>query len=179
MVEAYGLHTCCDISIDVDDGSKTITFARGNSSFFDLDTAFEEVREATDKEKLLLYDALVKAFKDYDLGWAKHFTDSTFYDIRNWLCLEFDVDINLLPNDSALPATIYEIAHYIWNELHMETDNYQEETVEPEMVNKQEFIAKVRNWLENHTYDDKYWTSEGDDLYLGNLIGDICKHLEE
>ena len=48
-----------------------------------------------------------------------------------------------------------------------------------EMVNKHEFIAKVRYWLEKHTYDDKYWTSEGDDLYLGNLIGDICKYLEE
>ena len=47
------------------------------------------------------------------------------------------------------------------------------------MANKQEFIEKVRNWLENHAYDDKYWTSEGDDLYLGNLIGDIFKHLEE
>ena len=54
-----------------------------------------------------------------------------------------------------------------------------EDTNKEKMVNKQEFIEKVRNWLEKHTYDDKYWTSEGDDLYLGNLIGDICKYLEE
>ena len=65
---AMQLHTCCDLSIDGDDGSKTITFARGNGTLLDVDTTFEEVREATDKEKLLLYDALVKAYKDYDLG---------------------------------------------------------------------------------------------------------------
>ena len=143
---AMQLHTCCDLSIDGDDGSKTITFARGNGTLLDVDTTFEEVREATNKEKLLLYDVLVKAFKDYDLGWTKHFTDSTFYDIRNWLCWEFDVDINLLPNDSALPATIYEIAHYIWDELRKETDNYQDNT-EPEMVNKQKFIEKTISYF--------------------------------
>lgn len=46
-------------------------------------------------------------------------------------------------------------------------------------ISKEEFIEKVRNWLENHAYDDKYWTHDGDDLFLGNLIGDICKYLEE
>lgn len=44
---------------------------------------------------------------------------------------------------------------------------------------KQEFIAKVRYWLENHTYDDKYWTSDGEDLFIGNLIDELVKYLEE
>lgn len=44
---------------------------------------------------------------------------------------------------------------------------------------KKGFIKKVHNWLEKHTYDDKYWTPDGDDLFLGDLIGDICKYLEE
>ena len=178
---AMQLHTCCDISIDGDDGSKTIAFAHGNGTLLDVDTTFEEVREATNKEKLLLYDSLVKAFKDYDLGWTNHFTDSTYDDIRDWLCWEFDVDLDNMDNNNPLGVTIYEITNYIWNVLCKETGNYQACTdyVEPEMVNKQEFIAKVHNWLEKHTYDDKYWTSEGDDLYLGDLIGDICKYLEK
>lgn len=46
-------------------------------------------------------------------------------------------------------------------------------------ISKEEFIEKVRSWLENHTYDDKYWTPDGDDLFRGNLISDICKYLEE
>ena len=48
-----------------------------------------------------------------------------------------------------------------------------------EMVNKDEFVEKVRNWLEKHTYDDKYWTSDGEDLFLGNLIDELVKYLEE
>lgn len=44
---------------------------------------------------------------------------------------------------------------------------------------KQEFIEKVRNWLEKHAYDDKYWTSDGEDLFLGNLIDELVKYLEE
>ena len=155
---AMQLHTCCDLSIDGDDGSKTITFARGNGTLLDVDTTFEEVREATEREKLLLYDALVKAFKDYDLGWDNHFTDSTYDDIRDWLCWEFDADIDLLPNDSALPATIYEITNYIWDVLCKETGNYQACTdyVEPEMVNKAEFIEKAIEWVKNRDNVEKY-----------------------
>jgi hypothetical protein len=47
------------------------------------------------------------------------------------------------------------------------------------MVNKDEFIANVRKWLEKHTYDDKYWTSDGEDLFLGNLIDELIKYLEK
>ena len=179
MDRTYELHTCCDLCID-EDGSECLTFERGNGSLLDFDTSFEEVHEATDKEKSLLYDALVKAFKDYDLDWDKHFTDSTYFDILDWLAWEFSVDLDVNQN-TPLGETINEIQNYIWDALCKETGNYQACTdyVEPEMVNKDEFIAKVRNWLEKHTYDDKYWTPDGEDLFLGNLIGDICKYLEE
>lgn len=148
---AIQLHTCCDLSIDGDDGSKTITFARGNGTLLDVDTTFEEVREATNEEKMLLYDALIKAFRDYDLGWANHFTDSSYDDIRDWLCLEFDVDLDNMDNDNPLVDTVYEITNYIWDALCKETGNYQACTdyVEPEMVNKQEFIAKAKAWVKN------------------------------
>lgn len=178
--ESYELYTCCDLCID-EDGSECLTITRGNSPFLDLDTSFEDVRFVDDIERRCLFDALVKAFKDYDLGWAKHFTDSTYDDIRDWLCWEFNVDLDNMGDDNPLVDTIYEITNYIWDILCKETGNYQACTdyVEPEMVNKDKFIAKVRNWLEKHTYDDKYWTPDGEDLFLGNLIGDICKYLEE
>ena len=178
---AMQLHTCCDLSIDGDDGSKTMTFARGSGTLLDVDTTFEYVREAYGAERVCLYNALVKAYKDHDLGWTNP-TDSTFDDIRDWLCWEFDVDLDDEANpDTAFGETISEIQDYIWEAICKETGNYQACTdyVGPEMVNKQEFIAKVRNWLEKHTYDDKYWTPDGEDLFLGNLIGDICKYLEE
>ncbi len=177
---AMQLHTCCDLSIDGDDGSKTITFARGNGTLLDVDTTFEEVREATEREKLLLYDALVKAYKDYDLGclgW-KNTTDSTYDDIHDWLCWEFDVDINLLPNDSTLLATIYEITNYIWGVLCKETGNYQEKTAEPEMVNKAEFIAKVKRWLELETDWNMEYDEEGRNDNYGK-IDELVKYLEK
>lgn len=40
-------------------------------------------------------------------------------------------------------------------------------------------IDDVRKWLETNFYNDKYWTAEGDDVYLGDLIGNLCKFLED
>ena len=178
---AMQLHTCCDLSIDMDDKSETITFARGNGTLLDVDTTFEEVREAYGAERVHLYNALVKAFKNYDFGW-KNPTDSTYDDIRDWLCLEFDVDINLLPNDSGLLATIYEITNYIWDVICKETGNYQEKNVEPEMVNKQEFIEKARKWIEKNFKSDGYFSLYylGGGIYTPKKIAeDFCKAMEE
>lgn len=177
---AMQLHTCCDLSIDGDDGSKTITFARGNGTLLDVDATFEEVREASDKERLLLGDALVKAFKDYDLGWSNHFTDSTYDDIRDWLCWEFDVDLDNMDNNNPLGVTIYEITNYIWDTLCKETGNYQACTgyVEPEMVNKAEFIAKVKRWLELETDWNMEYDEEGRNDNYGK-IDELVKYLEK
>ena len=177
---AMQLHTCCDISIDGDDGSKTLVFARCNGTLLDVDTTFEEVREATDKERLLLGDALVKAFKDYDLGWSNHFTDSTYDDIRDWLCWEFDVDLDNMDNNNPLGVTIYEITNYIWDTLCKETGNYQACTdyVEPEMVNKAEIIAKLRKWLELETDWNMEYDEEGRNDNYGK-IDELIKYLEK
>lgn len=176
---AMQLHTCCDLNIDGDDGSKTITFARGNGTLFDVDTTFEEVREATDKEKLLLYDALVKAFKDHDLGWDKHFTDSTYLDILDWLAWEFDVELSSdIWRPGPIEIAMYEIQDYIWEVLCKETGNYQEKTAEPEMVNKAEFIAKLKIWLKINTNWDMEYDEEGRNDNYGK-IDELVKYLEE
>ena len=180
---AMQLHTCCDLSIDGDDGSKSITFARGNGTLLDVDTTFEEVRKAYGAERVCLYDALIKAFKDYDLGWDKHFTDSTYDDIRDWLCWEFDVNLDSLADNinagdnNPLVDTIYEITNYIWDALCKETDNYQACTdyVEPEMVNKQEFIEKVVKYLEANFPDIENVGSE----YKESFINNFRKTMEE
>lgn len=148
----YELHTCCDLCVDVD--GDCLTFKRGNASLLDLDTSFAMVREATDVEKEYLYKALVKAFKDYDLGWANHFTDSSYFDILDWLAWEFDVDLDDEANQNTpLGETISEIQNYIWDTLCKETGNYQACTdyEEPEMVNKAEFIEKVCAYLYTKT----------------------------
>ena len=176
---AMQLHTCCDLCIDGDDGSKTMTFARENGTLLDVDTTFEEVREATDKEKLLMYNALVKAFKDHDLGWDKHFTDSSYLDILDWLAWEFDIELSSdVSRPSPIEIAMYEIQYYIWDTLCKETGNYQEKNVEPEMVNKAEFIAKLKIWLKINTNWDMEYAEEGRNDNYGK-IDELVKYLEE
>lgn len=176
-VESYGLHTCCDLCVDVD--GDCLTFTRGNGSFLDLDTSFALVREATDVEREYLYKALVKAFKDYDLGWDKHFTDSSYFDILDWLAWEFNVDLDVNQN-TPLGEAINEIQNYIWDALCKETGNYQACTdyVEPEMVNKQKFIEKLEGWIRGNTdwHDEYNW--EGRNPNYG-LWDELKKFMEE
>lgn len=148
MDEAYELHTCCDLCIE-EDGSECLTFVRGNASLLDFDASFAEVREATCDEIEYLYKALVKAFKDHELGWDKHFTDSTYFDILDWLAWEFNFELSTdgMSEPDPVESAMNEIQDYIWDALCKETGNYQEETSEPkpipEMVNTQEFIEKA------------------------------------
>ncbi len=144
------VNTCCDLCVDVYNGEMypaSITFSRGgNGSTWDLDVEFDEIRPAHDFEKKLLFDRLVYKFKLYDPKWDKHFTDSTYFDILDWLAWVFDVDLDDEANpDSPIGETISEIQNYIWDSLCKETGNYQACTdyVEPEMVNKQEFVEKT------------------------------------
>ena len=139
-------------------------------------------RLATEEEKCTLYNAIGKYFtEEHDKDWYNHFTDSAYFDVQDFLLDMFCIKVEEYDNDMIYPNFVDEIHHYIWEKLckSMGYKNYDGDEFVEQLVNKQEFIEKVRNWLEQHAYDDKYWTSEGDDLYLGNLIGDICKYLEE
>ena len=143
----YEINTCCDLCVDVYSGEmypSSITFTRGgNSSTWDLDIEFDEIRPAHDFEKKLLFDRLVYEYKLHDTKWM-HLTDSTYYDILDWLEWKFEVDVDDEANpDTPFGETISEIQDYIWETLCKETGNYQEKTVEPEMVNKQEFVEKT------------------------------------
>ena len=174
MDETYELHTCCDLCVDTD--GDCLTFKRGNGSLLDVSVLFEEVREATDVEREYLYKALVKAFKDYDLSWANHFTDSSYFDILDWLAWEFNVDLDDEANtDTPLGEAMSEIQNYIWDALCKETGNYQEKTVEPEMVNKQEFIENVVKYLEANFPD----IENVGGWYKESFINNFRKTMEE
>ena len=176
-LNSYELHTCCYLTIHEYDGNMYpagVTFARGNGTLLDVDTTFEEIRQAEDFEKKMLFDALVRGFKDHDLGWANHFTDSSYFDILDWLAWEFDVDLDANQNTS-LGETISEIQNYIWDALCKETGNYQACTdyVEPEMVNKQEFIAKAKAWVKN------CFVGPFDEGMANNIANEFEKYMEE
>lgn len=148
--EGIMIHTYCDLTIheyseNMYEGG--MTFARGNGTMLDVDTNFEEIRQAEDFEKKMLFNALVRGFKEHNLGWDKHFTDSTYFDILDWLAWEFGVETSDDGmHQEPIEIAMYEMQDYIWDALCKETGNYQEETEPepmPEMVNTQEFIEKA------------------------------------
>lgn len=152
--EGTMIHTCCDLTIheyseNMYEGG--ITFARGNGTMLDVDTNFEEIRQAADCEKKMLFNALVRGFKEHNLGWDKHFTDSTYFDILDWLEWQFDYETSTdgMSQPDPVEDVMHEIQDYIWDELCKETGNFQPFTdyVEPVMVNKQKFVEKTISYF--------------------------------
>lgn len=109
----------------------------------------DTIRYATDEEKIKLYNAIGKHFtEEYDKDWYNHFTDSSWFDIQDYL---FDM-FNIKPDENRVihyPAIIDEIQGHIWDGCCKATGNYEACTdyVESEMVNKQEFIEKSVNYF--------------------------------
>lgn len=184
--EGTMIHTCCDLTIHeysehMYEGG--MTFARGNGTMLDVDTNFEEIRHAADCEKRMLFNALVRGFKEHNLGWDKHFTDSTYFDILDWLEWQFDYETSTdgMSEPDPVEDVMHEIQDYIWDALCKETGNYQEETEPepvPEMVNKQEFIEKLEGWIRGNTdwHDEYNW--EGHNPNYG-LWDELKKFMEE
>lgn len=105
-------------------------------------------RLATDEEKHEIYNALGRRFTDdYDKDWYNHFTDSSYFDVQDFLFNVFGINVEYYDNDMIYPDFIDEIHNYIWDGLCKATGNYQEKNVEPEMVNKQEFVEKTISYF--------------------------------
>jgi hypothetical protein len=144
---------------------------------YDLDTI--SYRLATDKEKNQLYKAIGNYFAGaYDADWYNHFTDSSYFDIQDYLLDVFQIEVREYDDDLIYPDFINEIHTYIWDKLcvAMGVPNTVEE--QPEMVNKQEFIAKVKRWLELETDWGQEWDAEGRNPDYGK-IDELVKYLEE
>ena len=69
-------------------------------------------RHAKDEEKIKLYNALGKEFtENYDSDWYEHFTDSSYYDIMDFLLDVFCIKMN---DDYDYPDFLDDIRRYIW-----------------------------------------------------------------
>lgn len=113
-------------------------------------------RLATDEEKHEIYNALGRRFTgDYDKDWYNHFTDSSYFDVQDFLFDVFGINVEYYDNDMIYPDFIDEIHNYIWDGLcnALGVPNKVERVEsEPEMVNKQEFIAKACEILDAMLY---------------------------
>lgn len=133
-------------------------------------------REAEDEEKEKLYNAIGKEFTDeYDKDWYNHFTDSSYFDIQDYLLDVFCINVKEYDDDLIYPDFINDIHTYIWDKLceAMGVPNTIEK--KPEMVNKQEFIVKAVKYLEANFPDIENVGGR----YKESFINNFRKTMEE
>lgn len=136
-------------------------------------------RKATCEEQRKLYDEICKYFvEEHDKEWYKHFTDSSYFDVLDFLLDEFDIE-----DTDNVPAFVHEIQNYMWDQMCEFMGVGQSNKVihvddEPEMVNKAEFIAKVKRFFEIETDCNQKWDDNGLNPYYG-IIDELIKYLED
>ena len=138
-------------------------------------------RLATEEEKYTLYNAIGKYFtEEYDKDWYNHFTDSSYFDIQDFLLDMFCIKVEEYDNDMIYPNFVDEIHHYIWEKLckSMGYKNYGGDEFVEQLVNKQEFIAKLKKWLKLETNWDMEYDEEGRNPNYGK-IDELIKYMEE
>lgn len=145
------LHTYCDLCSD----DNYVYFAKESSTLLSLVSDFNEIGTATEEQKESLYDAIIKKYKDNHPTWDKYFTDSVYDEIQDWFAYMCGIEFD---DENGYPDFICDFTNYAWNVLCKETGNYEACTdyVEPEMVNKQEFIEKAKAWLKNNIDEDVF-----------------------
>jgi hypothetical protein len=140
-----------------------------------------QFRLATEEEKYALYNAIGKYFtEDYDKDWYNHFTDSSYFDIQDFLFDVFCIKVVEYDDDLIYPDFINEIQIYIWKRL-CKSMGYEDEYNDEfgiELVDKKEFIAKLKTWLKINTNWDMEYDEEGRNDNYGK-IDELIKYLEE
>ena len=127
---------------------------RSNELYFkqdDCDFSYElrdiTYRLADDNEKNMLYNAIGKHFtEEYDNDWYNHFTDSSYFDIQDYLLDVFQIKVREYDGDLIFPDFIDDINTYIWDKL-CEAMEVPYTVKKSEMVNKQEFIDKTISYF--------------------------------
>lgn len=136
----------------------------------------QDIILALEDEKCTLYNAIGKYFTEkYDKDWYNHFTDSSYFDVQDYLFDVFCINVDLI-----YPDFINEIHTYIWDKLceAMGCKAYDGDEFVEQLVNKQEFIAKLKKWLELETNWNMEYDEEGRNPNYGK-IDELIKYMEE
>lgn len=146
----YGYNSiriCCDLhEYHREDGYLCTEAERLHSFEFGLDNI--TYRKASEGEKNRIYNAIGKKFVKHDENWYKHFTDSSYFDIQDYLFDIFCIDVKEYDDDLIYPDFINEIHTYIWDQLCQAMGVHNTVEDKPEMVNKQAFIEKAVKYFE-------------------------------
>ena len=147
--------------------------------FYILGKDITNYRVATNDEKEKLYNAIGKYYtEEYDKEWYKHFTDSSYFEIRDFLLDVFCIKVEEYDDDLLYPDFVNEIHKFIWDKLCIAMGVSDDDFEKHEMVNKSEFIAKVKKWLELETNWGQQFDENGRNENYGK-IDELIKYLEE
>lgn len=101
------LYTYAELDIECGD-----IFLEKYEPGYAYDVKYCSFRPAEEEEKIKLYHALGKEFtEEYDTDWYEHFTDSSYYDIQDFLIDVFCIKMN---DDYSYPDFVDDIQRYIW-----------------------------------------------------------------
>jgi hypothetical protein len=138
-------------------------------------------RLSTIEEKTKLYNAIGKHFtEEYDKDWYNHFTDSSYFDIQDYLLDVFCIEVNEYDDDLLYPDFINEIHTYIWDKLCVSLGYkpYDGNEFVEELVNKQEFIDNVCEWIRQNWRKHIHKDSDGMIGFIG-WESELRKAMEE
>ena len=159
----YKLYTYAELDINTNFGEDLELFLEKYEpgySYNVKDWTFESVEE---EDKIKLYHALGKEFtEEYDSDWYEHFTDSSYYDIQDFLFDVFCIKVEEYDNDLIYPVFVDDIQKYIWCkccEAVGMPDGFNEEPKE-KMVS----VDKIREWLEDNFFELQ--DVENDECYI-------------
>lgn len=138
-------------------------------------------RLSTIEEKTKLYNAIGKHFsEEYDKDWYNHFTDSSYFDIQDYLLDAFCIKANEYDDDLIYPDFINDIHTYIWDKLCVSLGYkpYDGNEFVEELVNKQEFIDNVCEWIRQNWRNHIHKDSDGMIGFIG-WESELRKAMEE
>jgi hypothetical protein len=158
MTGVYKLYTYAELDIECND-----IFLEKYEPGYAYDVKYCSFRPAEEEEKIKLYHALGKEFtEEYDTDWYEHFTDSSYYDIQDFLFDVFCIKVEEYDNDLIYPVFVDDIQKYIWCkccEAVGMSDGFNEEPKE-KMVS----VDKIREWLEDNFFELQ--DVENDECYI-------------
>ena len=149
----YKLYTYAELDMEYSD-----LFLEKDEPGYSYDVKDCIFRLANEDEKIRLYNVLGKFFtEEYDEDWYKHFTDSSYFDIIDYL---LDIFCIKMGEYGEYPDFVDDIRRYIWckccDAVGM-PDGFNEEP-EEQMVS----LKKVKEWLKENMYEcdsDEKWVN--------------------
>lgn len=165
------IYTYADL--DMDDENLSVEKDIPGCSYIANNYKFEL---ATEEEKNKLYESLFVLYTEkYDTKWDKYFTDSSYYEIKDYLFDIFCIKVEEYDDDLLYPDFVDDVCKYIWCrccEILNMTSGFEKETTVT-MIPLEEIISEANKYfgsiLKTH-YSEEYST-ELINGFINNITG--------